>query len=92
VTVQANTKWQLQVTRAATPSEFTVSWVDSRSPIVTHQLTPGVYQTVETGTGPTIGQTVALLISTNGTTGTGGVVPTPGQLASILSYRVIAAP
>ena len=91
VTVQANTKWQLQVTLASA-SEFTVSWVDSRSPIVTHQLTPGVYQTVGTGTGPTLGQTVSLLFSASSTTGRGDVVPTPARLASMLSYRVIAAP
>jgi hypothetical protein len=92
VTVQANSKWQLQVTLNPAPTNFIVVWVESRSPIVTHSLTAGVYQTVASGTGATPGQNVALLFNANKTTGQGGFVPTAAQLAAVLSYRVIAAP
>jgi hypothetical protein len=92
VTVQANSKWQLQVTLNPAPTNFIVIWVESRSPIVTHSLTAGVYQTVASGTGATPGQNVALLFNANKTTGQGGFVPTAAQLAAVLSYRVIAAP
>ena len=92
VTVQANSKWQLQVTLNQDPTDFLVIWVESRSPIVTHPLTAGVYQTVASGTGATPGLNVALLFNANKTTGKGGFVPTAAQLAAVLSYRVIAAP
>ncbi len=92
VTVQANSKWQLQVTLNPAPTNFFVIWVESRSPIVTHSLTPGVYQTVATGTTATPGQNIALMFNANKTTGPGGFVPTAAQLAAVLSYRVIAAP
>jgi hypothetical protein len=92
VTVKANSKWQLQVTLNPAPTDFIVIWVESRSPIITHQLTAGVYQTVGSGTTATPGQNVALLFNANKTTGKGGFVPTPAQLAAVLSYRVIAAP
>jgi hypothetical protein len=92
VTVQANSKWQLQVTLNPAPTNFLVIWVESRSPIVTHALTPGVYQTVATGTTATPGQNIALMFNANKTTGPGGFVPTAAQLAAVLSYRVIAAP
>ena len=92
VTVRANSKWQLQVTLNPAPTDFIVIWVQSRSPIVTHQLTAGVYQTVATGTTATPGQAIALMYNANKTTGKGGFVPTAAQLAAVLSYRVIAAP
>jgi hypothetical protein len=92
VNVQANSKWQLQVTLNAASTDFIVIWVESRSPIVTHELTAGVYQTVASGTTATPGQNVALLFNANKTTGKGGFVPTAAQLAAVLSYRVIAAP
>ena len=92
VTVQANSKWQLQVTLNPAPTDFFVIWVESRSPIITHPLTAGVYQTVASGTGPTPGQNIALLFNANKTTGPGGFVPTAAQLAAVLSYRVVAAP
>ena len=92
VAVHANSKWQLQVTLNPAPTNFIVIWVESRSPIITHPLTAGVYQTVATGTGPTTGQNIALMFNGNKTTGPGGFVPTAAQLAAVLSYRVIAAP
>ncbi len=92
VTVHANSKWQLQVTLNPAPTNFIVIWVESRSPVVTHQLTAGVYQTVASGTTATPGQNVPLLFNANKTTGKGGFVPTAAQLAAVLSYRVIAAP
>ncbi len=92
VTVKANTKWQLQVTLNPPPTDFIVIWVESRSPVITHQLTAGTFQTVASGTTVTPGQNVALLFNANKTTGKGGFVPTAAQLAAVLSYRVIAAP
>ena len=92
VTVHANSKWQLQVTLNQTPANFTVIWVESRSPIITHSLTAGVYQTVASGTTATPGQAIALMYNANKTSGKGGFVPTPAQLAAVLLYRVIAAP
>jgi len=92
VTVQANSKWQLQVTLNPDPVNFLVIWVESRSPIITHPLTAGVYQTVATGTTATGGLNVPLMFNANKTTGPGGFVPTAAQLAAVLSYRVIAAP
>jgi hypothetical protein len=92
VTVKANNKWQLQVTLNQTPANFTVIWVESRSPIVTHPLTAGVYQTVASGTTATPGQAIALMYNANKTSGKGGFVPTADQLAAVLSYRVIATP
>jgi hypothetical protein len=91
VTVHANTKWQLQVTLAAT-ADFVILWIESRSPSVTHELTAGAYQTVASGATATAAQSVPLLFNTNKTTGQGGSMPTAAQLAAVLSYRVIAAP
>ena len=90
--VHANTKWQLQVTLDPAPADFVVIWIESRAPSIAHQLTPGVYQTVATGTTSTSALTVPLLFNANKTTGKGGSVPTAAQLAAVLSYRVIAAP
>ena len=92
VTAKANSKWQLQVTLNQVPANFIVIWVESRSPIITHQLTAGVYQTVATGITATPGQAIALMYNANKTSGKGGFVPTAAQLAAVLSYRVIAAP
>jgi hypothetical protein len=92
VTVRANDKWLLQVSLATAATDFTVTWVESRSPIVAHQLTGGAYQTVASGSAATLGQNVALSFNANTTTGKGGLTPTVAQLAAVLSYRVIAAP
>lgn len=92
VTVRANSKWALQVTVTPASSGLTVGWVESRSPLTTHQLTPGSYLMVASGSTATPAQDIALMFNVSNTTGEGGSVPTPAQLAAVLSFRVIAAP
>ncbi len=92
VTVRANSKWELQVTVTPASSGLTIGWVESRSPLTTHQLTPGTYLMVASGSTATPAQDIALMFNVNNTTGEGGSVPTPAQLAAALSFRVIAAP
>jgi hypothetical protein len=92
VMVRANTKWRLQIALTSTPPDFTVTLVASLLPFVTQQLSAGDYQTVVTGPIRTNGQPVLLFLTANKTKAKGAFVPTAAQLASVLSYRVIAAP
>jgi hypothetical protein len=89
--VKANQKWQLQVTLSQTPNFFYVNWIQKPQNIQV-RLAAGVWQTIGTGTGSTPSLNVSNMYNANKTTGPGGFVPTAAQLATVLSYRVIAAP
>ena len=90
-TVQANQKWQLQVTLSQNPDKFYVNWI--LKPQNTQvRLSAGTYVTIATGTGSTPSLSISNMYNANKTTGPGGFVPTAAQLAAVLSYRVIAAP
>ena len=90
-TVQANQKWLLQVTLNQTPANFYVNWIlkPQNTPV---RLEAGTYVTIATGTGSTPSMSISNMYNANKTSGPGGFVPTPAQLAAVLSYRVIAAP
>jgi hypothetical protein len=90
-TVHANRGWQLQVTLNQTPANFTVCWISlpSNQPF---PLTPGVWQTIATGTTATPSQQLSSEYNANKKTGPGGIVPTAAQLAAVLTYRVVAFP
>ena len=90
-TVQANQKWQLQVTLNQTPANFYVNWIQMPQNVPV-RLSAGTYVTIATGSGSTPALQISNEYNANKTIGPGGFIPTAAQLAAVLSYRVIAAP
>lgn len=90
VTVRANTRWQLQVAVHPSLDQTSIEWIEPGASVV-HRLTPRTYLTVASGNEPTLQHAVALRFTARDEAG--GAAPLDsGQLAALLSYRVVPLP
>lgn len=93
LTVQANSRWQVQVrVKPAAPTTFYVNWITPAPTQTQVRLDKINWYTIRTGTTVSSNTAVALQFNANKVTGNTGVVPTAAQLASYLEFRIVALP
>ena len=93
LTVQANSRWQLQVRlKPAAPTSFYVNWITPTPNQLHVRLGATTWYTIQSAATVSANTAVALRFNANKVTGNNSVVPTAAQLASYLEYRIIALP
>lgn len=92
MSVQANSRWQVQVrVKPTAPTTFIVNWI-TPAPSENQVRFSTAWYTIKSGTTPSTSTAMPVKYNANKTTGKGGVVPTAAQLTSYLEYRIIALP
>lgn len=100
LTARGNQRWQLQVKLASVPSTFTVAYVQTTVPSSAQAVNSGMrtvldattWLTIATGLTPSAGTPIGVMFNARKGSGNTGVQPSAEQLASTLTYRVIAFP